>query len=55
VRSSDGFTFPVDVRITYKIEAENAPRVVAMIGDNELVLNKLVTPRVRSTFRENAE
>ncbi|MFC1652891.1 SPFH domain-containing protein, partial [Planctomycetota bacterium] len=55
VRSSDGFTFPVDVRITYKIEAGDAPRVVAMIGDDELVLNKLVTPRVRSTFRDNAE
>ncbi len=55
VRSADGFTFPVDVRITYKIEAENAPRVVAMIGDDALVLNKLVTPRVRSTFRDNAE
>jgi uncharacterized membrane protein YqiK len=55
VRSSDGFTFPVDVRMTYKIEADNAPRVVAMIGDDDLVLNKLVTPRVRSTFRDNAE
>ena len=55
VRSSDGFTFPVDVRITYKVEAEDAPRVVATIGDDELVLNKLVTPRVRSTFRDNAE
>lgn len=55
VRTSDGFTFPVDVRITYKIEAENAPNVVATIGDDEFVLNKLVTPRVRSTFRDNAE
>jgi uncharacterized membrane protein YqiK len=55
VRSSDGFTFPVDVRITYKIESEDAPRVVAMIGGDQLVLNKLVTPRVRATFRDNAE
>ncbi len=55
VRTSDGFTFPVDVRITYKIEADDAPNVVAMIGDDEFVLNKLVTPRVRSTFRDNAE
>ena len=55
VRSSDGFTFPVDVRITYKIETKDAPRVVAMIGGDQLVLNKLVTPRVRSTFRDNAE
>ncbi|MFC1763094.1 SPFH domain-containing protein [Planctomycetota bacterium] len=55
VRSSDGFTFPVDVRMTYKIDPETAPRVVAMIGDDDLVLNKLVTPRVRATFRDNAE
>ena len=54
VRSSDGFTFPVDVRITYRIDQENAPRVVAMIGDDDLVLDKLVTPRVRATFRNNA-
>ncbi|MCJ7692183.1 MAG: SPFH domain-containing protein, partial [Sedimentisphaerales bacterium] len=55
VRSADGFTFPVDVRITYQIESKNAPRVVAMIGDDELVLTKLVTPRVRAVFRDNAE
>ena len=55
VRSSDGYTFPVDVRIMYQIESRDAPRVVAMIGDDELVLDKLVTPRVRATFRNNAE
>jgi len=55
VRSKDGFTFPVDVRITYKIEPENAPRVVATIGGDELVLSKLVTPAVRAIFRNNAE
>ncbi len=55
VRSSDGFTFPVDVRITYRIESQNAPRAVAMIGDNDLILDKVVTPRVRATFRNNAE
>lgn len=55
VRSSDGFTFPVDVRVTYLIESENAPRVVATIGDDELILTKLVTPTVRAIFRNNAE
>jgi len=54
VRSKDGYTFPVDVRITYKIDKENAPRVVAEIGDNDLVLNKIVTPKVRAIFRNNA-
>jgi len=54
VRSKDGYTFPVDVRITYKIDKENAPQVVANIGDNELLLNKIVTPKVRAIFRNNA-
>jgi uncharacterized membrane protein YqiK len=55
VRSKDGFTFPVDVRVTYRIKRENAPKVVALIGDDDLVLNKLVTPAVRAIFRNNAE
>ncbi|MHC4551572.1 MAG: SPFH domain-containing protein [Planctomycetota bacterium] len=55
VRSQDGFTFPVDVRITYQVEPENAPRAVAMIGGDELILDKVVTPRVRAVFRNNAE
>jgi uncharacterized membrane protein YqiK len=55
VRSADGFTFPVDVRVTYQIDSQNAPRVVAMIGDDEVILDRLVTPRVRATFRDNAE
>lgn len=55
VRSQDGYTFPVDVRITYKVDPKNAPIAVAMIGDNDLILDKLVTPRVRAVFRNNAE
>ncbi|MCD4831876.1 MAG: hypothetical protein K8R02_08770 [Anaerohalosphaeraceae bacterium] len=55
VRSSDGFTFPVDVRMNYLIKPEDAPTVVANIGDGELVLDKLVSPTVRAVFRNNAE
>ncbi len=55
VRSADGFTFPVDVRVTYLIKPKDAPYVVATIGDENLVLNKLVTPSVRAIFRNNAE
>ncbi len=55
VRSQDGFTFPVDVRITYQVEPEDAPHAVAMIGGDELILSKVVTPRVRAVFRNNAE
>ncbi|AQT69262.1 Band 7 protein [Anaerohalosphaera lusitana] len=55
VRSSDGYTFPVDVRISYQIEPEDAPKIVATVGDDDMVLSKLVTPRVRAIFRNNAE
>jgi len=55
VRSKDGFTFPVDVRVMYRIDSENAPRVVATVGDDALVLTKLVTPAVRAIFKNNAE
>ncbi len=55
VRSQDGYTFPVDVRVTYQINPEDAPRVVAKIGDDDLILDKVVTPRVRAIFRNNAE
>jgi len=54
VRSKDGFTFPVDVRVMYQIDSENAPGVVATVGDDALVLTKLVTPAVRAIFRNNA-
>jgi len=55
VRSQDGFTFPVDVRVTYQVEPQDAPNAVAMIGGDELILSKVVTPRVRAVFRNNAE
>ena len=55
VRSQDGYTFPVEVRVTYEIDPKNAPQVVAKIGDDDLILDKVVTPRVRAIFRNNAE
>jgi regulator of protease activity HflC (stomatin/prohibitin superfamily) len=41
--------------MTYKINSEDAPQVVATVGDDALVLTKLVTPAVRAIFRNNAE
>jgi len=55
VTTQDGVEFPVAVRITYKIESENAPRIVASVGDDAMVLAKLVTPAVKSVFKNNAE
>jgi len=55
VRTSDGFTFPVDVRVEYKIEPKNAPIVVAKLGaEIEPLLAKL-NSTVRAIFRNNAE
>lgn len=56
VRTSDGFTFPVDVRIEYHIKPEHAAIVVAKLGDDEgeRFRNQL-NSAVRATFRNAAE
>lgn len=55
VRSSDGFTFPVDVRVEYQIKPEDAPLVVAEFRDDGTELSKRLNSVVRSVFRNNAE
>lgn len=55
VRTSDGFTFPVDVRVEYKIEPDNAPVVVAKLGSDGQPLLSKMNSAVRAIFRNNAE
>jgi uncharacterized membrane protein YqiK len=55
VRTSDGFTFPVDVRVEYKIEPKNAPIVVAKLGSDSAPLLAKLNSTVRAIFRNNAE
>ncbi|MGV6815406.1 MAG: SPFH domain-containing protein, partial [Phycisphaerales bacterium] len=55
VRTSDGFTFPVDVRVEYKIEPNNAPIVVAKLGSDADPLLAKLNSTVRAIFRNNAE
>jgi len=64
VRSSDSFTFPVDVRVAVAIVAENAPYVVAKIGDPdsradknafELIEERCILPSIRAILRNSAE
>ena len=55
VRSSDGFTFPVDVRVEYEIKPLDAPIVVANFGSDGDTLQERVNSAVRATFRNNAE
>jgi uncharacterized membrane protein YqiK len=55
VRSSDGFTFPVDVRIEYEITPHDAALVVAVFGDDKEQLIDRLNSAVRAIFRNNAE
>lgn len=56
VRTSDGFTFPVDVRIEYAVEPRDAPIVVAKLGDDEGErFRNALNSAVRAIFRNNAE
>ncbi len=55
VKSSDGFTFPVDVRVVFHIKAADAPQIVAQLGGDNDQLQNLLTTTIRSIFRNNAE
>jgi len=55
VRSSDGFTFPVDVRIEYEVLPRNAPLVVVNFGSDGPMLSERLNSAVRAIFRNNAE
>jgi len=55
VRTSDGFTFPVDVRVEYRIRPSDAPQVVAEFGGDDVKLQRFLASVVRAIFRNNAE
>jgi len=65
VRSSDSFQFPVDVRVAVMIQAQNAPYVVAKLGDPdsqgdsgnhfELLEERAILPSIRAILRNSAE
>jgi len=64
VRTKDGFEFPVDVRVSVKVTAENAPYVVALLADPDADDNNdgfdtleeiVILPAVRAIFRNSAE
>jgi uncharacterized membrane protein YqiK len=55
VRSADGFTFPVDVRIEYQVEPANAPLLVATLKDDKESLHSVLSSAVRANFRNSAE
>lgn len=68
VRSKDGFSFPVDVRVACAVEAKNAPYLVALLGNPDAVVQdeqedeklevleaRVILPAVRAIFRNVAE
>ena len=55
VRTSDGFTFPVDVRIEYEVRPGDAPVLVGTVGDDQDGLRSVMNSAVRAIFRNNAE
>jgi uncharacterized membrane protein YqiK len=64
VRTKDGFEFPVDVRVSVKISAENAPDVVARLADPDsdsdgdgfnILEERVILPLIRAIFRNLAE
>jgi regulator of protease activity HflC (stomatin/prohibitin superfamily) len=64
VKTSDSFEFPVDVRVSVKISAEDAPYVVAMLANPDADLDRngfvvledrVILPTIRAIFRNNAE
>ncbi len=64
VRSKDGFEFSVDVRVSVKITAENAPYCVALLKDPDsdsdgdgydTLEERVVLPSIRAIFRNSAE
>jgi uncharacterized membrane protein YqiK len=55
VRTSDGFTFPVDVRLEFSIQPQDAPLVVAIFGDDQEGMRDVMNSEVRGIFRNNAE
>ncbi len=68
VRSKDGFTFPVDVRVSVAISASDASHLVALLADPDRVVKdeqedehlslleaKVILPLIRTIFRNVAE
>jgi regulator of protease activity HflC (stomatin/prohibitin superfamily) len=68
VRSKDGFTFPVEVRLSLSVTADHAAYTVALLGDPDRVMKdeqegeeleileaRLVLPTVRAALRNVAE
>ncbi|MBX7222192.1 MAG: hypothetical protein K1Y36_19745 [Blastocatellia bacterium] len=55
VKSRDGFSFPVDVKVVIRVPKEKAPMVVSKIGSIQNAIDRVIHPAIGATFRNNAE
>lgn len=55
VKSRDGFSFPVDVKVVIRVLKEHAPLVVSKIGSIQNAIDRVIHPAIGATFRNNAE
>jgi uncharacterized membrane protein YqiK len=68
VRSKDGFTFPVDVRVSVSISSAEAAHLVALLGNPDQIIKddqedetitvleaRVILPLIRTIFRNTAE
>lgn len=55
VKSRDGFSFPVDVKVVIRVPKEQAPVVVSKIGSIQNAIDRVIHPAIGATFRNNAE
>jgi regulator of protease activity HflC (stomatin/prohibitin superfamily) len=47
----EGWTFPVEMRVVVQVHPENAPKVVAAVGDLQRVEDAIITPTIRDAMR----
>jgi uncharacterized membrane protein YqiK len=55
VRSSDGFTFNLDVSQIIHVSRENAPKVIARFGNMTNLVTQVLEPTIGNYFRNSAQ
>src|SRR4029077_19745839 len=55
VRSTDGFSFSLDVAQVIHIGAKNAPRVISRVGSMQNLVDHVLQPTVGNYFRNSAQ
>src|SRR6476661_3220517 len=54
VISKDGFTMQLEVRVVFRVKPEDAPFMVAKIGDTQRLVQNVMHPLIDSIFRNQA-